>query len=236
MLVVVAGVHDRAAHDLVARWSAHRARLMTPADLSVAGWRYRPGEADASCAIADGQPLASNEIGAVLSRLPWVAEHDLTHIAAADRAYVAAEMSAVLLAWLTELPCPVVNRPTPTCLAGPHWRRELWVRRATQLGVPVVPVHRVLVPGGNASAGPVPPRSDVTVAIVGDRHVGEVSPMLTEWAHRLAKVAGVDLLAVRFDGAGPDARFVDADFWPDVADPDVADAVLAHLLTLQGRR
>ena len=31
-----------------------------------------------------------------------------------------------LLSWLSQLNCPVVNRPTPLCLSGPNRRPEQW--------------------------------------------------------------------------------------------------------------
>jgi hypothetical protein len=67
------------------------------------------------------------------------------------------------------------------------------------------------------------------VTIVGERHVGDVDQVLVRQARRLADAAGVDLLAVRFSGAEPGARFVCANPWPDITPADVADAVLAYL-------
>jgi hypothetical protein len=46
---------------------------------------------------------------------------------------------------------------------------------------------------------------------------------------RLAAAAGVDLLAVQFDGCGAGARFAGAHLWPDISQPEIADAVAAYL-------
>ena len=55
----------------------------------------------------DAEPL---EVGGVLVRgIPYL---DPTGWAPADHAYMQAELLAATLAWLTTLPCPVVNRPS----------------------------------------------------------------------------------------------------------------------------
>jgi hypothetical protein len=235
MLVVLAGSRDRAARSLVARWSAYQARLVTCADLSVVGWRYYPGATEASTAVVGGRAVAAREIGGVLTRLPCVFEHELVRIVPAERAYVAAEMTAFLTSWLSGLRCPVLNRPTPTCLAGPNWRHEQWVYTAARVGIPVRPARRhAALSAGVAPEAPYP-RPVVTVTVVGDRCIGRVTDDLASQARRLADVAGVDLLAVRFSGPEPGALFVGADPWPDVGTDAVADAVLEYLRGGSGR-
>lgn len=230
MLIVLASRSDRAAAALVERWSPHGARLLTPADLSIAGWRFRPGSSHAGdSAVAQGRPLAVDEIGAVVTRLPLVFEQDLDHIAPADRAYVAAEMSAFLLAWLTALPCPVLNRPTATCLSGPFWRPEQWVYTAAGLGIPVAPVRRKVTLGAAAAPDAAPLTSGTVITLVDGHSVAPAEPLLVDRARRLAAAAGTALLAVEFSDPGPDGRFIAASPWPDVADPAVADALLARL-------
>lgn len=227
--IVVASRQDSAARAFVDRHASIGACLMTPDDLSKAGWCYRLGHLESSTAIIGGCPLAVQDITGVVTRLPYVAEQDLSHIVSADRAYVAAEMNAFLMCWLTELTCPVLNRPTPQCLSGPYWHREQWVRAADRLGIPVTPVHqhvRISAPR-TETASPQP--DSVTVTVVGARHVGAVDPLLSKQARSLAAAAGVPLLAVRFSGPTPGSPFVDATFWPDIADGDVADAILAYL-------
>ena len=117
MIVVLASRHDRACGRLVADWAGH-ASLLTCQDLSVRGWRYGPGGV-ADAAVLGGRLTRAGEIEGVLTRLPRVDQSELGHIVPGDRGYVAEEMTAFLAAWLSDLRCPVLNRPTATCLLGP---------------------------------------------------------------------------------------------------------------------
>jgi hypothetical protein len=123
-IVVVASPTDAPTWGFARRYTAQGVCLLTPADLSHCGWYYRVGEIETSMAVVGGQRIAARDLRGVVTRLPAVSEADLEHIAEPDRAYVAAEMHAFLLSWLTALRCPVLNRPAPACLAGPAWRPE----------------------------------------------------------------------------------------------------------------
>lgn len=226
-LVILAGTWDERARALAERWSGAGAVLLSPPDLSLQGWRLQPRNPGAFRAVIGARWLRASEIGSVLVRLPYVSADELPHIAPSDRAYVAEEMTAFLLAWLTELPCLVVNRPTPSCLAGPALRDEQWVRLASSRGIPCRPVLRRVRLDESREA----PRTSVrtTVTVVGKRQLGEAHPSLTKHAACLATAAGVDVLAVHFDGADGDGRLVGADLWPDVDHNDVADNLLELL-------
>jgi hypothetical protein len=97
-----AGVLERlTALDLPARILA--SPLAPPARLV---WSL-DGDALTSRLDLDDEPV---EVAGVLVRgTPWV---DPAGWAPEDHAYVQAEMLAATLAWLTSLPCPVVNRPS----------------------------------------------------------------------------------------------------------------------------
>jgi hypothetical protein len=234
VLVVVASSQDSVAAAVAARWAAGGAAVLTCRDLSVSGWCYRPGDGAGSIAVVAGRRVRAAEIEGVLMRLPGVGPHDLPHIVASDREYVAEEMSAFLTSWLSDLPCPMLNRPTPTCLAGPGWPWEQWVLVAAGLGLPVRPVRRrhtprdrITTPAGAAPTGL--PDDALTVTVVGRRCFGADDDHLAMHARRLAKAAGVDLLAVHFDRHAADARLLGADLWPDVSQPEIADTVAAYL-------
>ena len=250
MLVVVAGRHDATARAFAERHAAVGAALLTPDDLSRPGWRFALG-ADGprpdGTAVVAGRIVENGAIRGVLTRLPRVDETELPEIVPEDRAYVAAEMTAFLLAWLAALPCPVLNRPTPTCLGGPNWWTERWVHLAHRLGIPARPVRHLADPESPADdAGVVPPDADgadrgavsatpaatdpspVTVTVVGRRCFGTTDRRLATAARRLATAARADLLAVRFDGSD-DPRLLTATPWPDLAEPAVAEAIVAHL-------
>jgi hypothetical protein len=227
-LVILAGRWDDQAHALARRWAFADAVVLSPIDLSRRGWRYYPGNPRAHRAVIDDRPLDVREIGAVLVRLPCVSADELSHIRASDRAYVAEEMTAFLLAWLTELPCPVVNRPTASCLAGPAFRAEQWVQLASSCGIPCQPVRRHVRLNGSGEQPNQP--AETTVTVVGRRQLGDPHAALAERAALVAAAAGTDVLTVTFDGADADARFVGAHLWPDTDRDDVADGLLEFLL------
>lgn len=227
VVVVLAGRGDAAAARFAAG-AGRMVRMLTPADLSEPGWSLAVPGADPSTAVISGERVASESIAGVVTRLAAVTEHDLPHIIAADRAYVAAEMTAFLLAWLTSLRCPIVNRPTAQCLSGPAWRRAQWIVAARRLEIPAVPVtldaHPATPPLKTADQD-----GGTDIVVIGRHHVGAADPVLVARAHALAEAAGADLLSVRFDGDGPSARFVAASPWPDLGGTEISDAVL-HLI------
>jgi hypothetical protein len=227
MLVIVASRFDAEAQALAAGWPG-AARVLTPADLSVTGWRYATG-ADDNTAVIGGRLVAASEIDGVVTRLPAVLESELGSIAAGDRGYVAAETTAWLAAWLSDLACPVLNRPSPVHLIGPAWSRERWLLAARLLGIPVVTAHRSTgihddpSDAGGGSLG----RSMVTVAA--GRPIGAGGDTLAEAAAALAEAAGVELLRAWFTSDDEDALFVRADYSVDLEHPDVRGAILARL-------
>jgi hypothetical protein len=170
--------------------------------------------------------LVLSEISGVLTRMPCVYEQELAQIVAADRSYVACEMTAFLHAWLSGLHCPVINRSTPSCLAGPNWRTEQWVQLATGIGIPVRPYQRKTTGSPDSN---VPDGRGVEVIVVGNQTFGDVDAELSAWARQLARAAGVDLLAVLFSGAKRGSKFLNASLWPNIESDAVADAILDRL-------
>jgi hypothetical protein len=158
-ILLIASRHDPVARDFAA--SAGEVLLMTAADLSGGGWCYRPGEAGRSTLRVGGVDLAAGDLGGVVTRLPWITEEELPHIHAEDQSYVAAEMNALLVAWLNELPCPVLNRPGPSSLTGLAWRREQWIGLALGLGIPVAEVVESCVFPRGDGFGSAAPRQGV---------------------------------------------------------------------------
>src|SRR5438132_1186618 len=120
MLLVLGSALDDQPRRLVERWvhAGRNVALVTPADLSRPGWRLRRGRPSETRAAVGDRVVCGGEVDAVVSALPWVGSYDLPHVVEDDRDYVAQEMGSFLLAWLQELDCPVVDRPTPTSLAG----------------------------------------------------------------------------------------------------------------------
>jgi hypothetical protein len=225
MVIVLASCHDQASEQLVADWGA-QAGLLTCQDLSIRGWRYCPG-AVLGASVIGGRPARADAIDGVLTRLPYVPENELGSIVPGDRSYVAAEMTAFLCAWLSDLRCPVLNRPAAECLMGPYWRREKWVLTAAKLGIPVITACRS-VPAPIKDDSSDTPRGSTVLNVIGQSCVGSANDLLREWAMALAKAAGVDLLRAEFTATHDDAAFVDADYWVDIADPAVSTALLGY--------
>jgi hypothetical protein len=222
VIIVLAHQSDQQARRLIARWSGYGAMLLTPAHLSLPGWRLQPGRPSRWSAIVGERRLdEATPLLGVLSRLPRVKADDLDGIIPEDRPYVAAEMTAFLASWLAELRCSVVNPPTPDCLAGPAWRAEEWVTLATRLGIPVSTIRRSTRPPQQVTA-------TAMVTIAGRRCLGMADASATKYARLLASAACVQLGTFRFDASGDEWRFAGADLAAEVDDPGIADALLAY--------
>lgn len=232
MIVIFASRYDTSATSLATRWMAHNASLLTCDDLSAVGWRHYLSSEQASTAVIGGRVVSVEEISGVFVRWPGVFAQELTQIAAADRNYVAGEMLAFLVSWLSSLRCPVINRPTPLNLTGPAWRLEQWTYAAAQQGIPVRPVHRHIAINSDNGAEDLHPHP-ATVTVVGKRCFGTVDERLLKQARRLAEAAGVSLLKVSFSGPEAGSFLISADLIPDISD-EVADALLALLLEDEG--
>ena len=168
--------------------------------------------------------------------MPAVGEAELAHVHEDDRSYAAAEMQAFLLAWLSSLECPVLNRPSPSNLGGPWWSLAQWVQRARRLGVAARPVTLPRRLRGGRFAWHRTPRrrelpSSLTWLATAPSSPVDASPATSEaaLAHAavaLARDAGVELLRVYFEpGSEQTPVFLEADLWIDIAADSVASAV-----------
>lgn len=226
MLIILAKRDDQTAVWLANRWRPHGAVLVTAADLSSSGWSLHLRSPGRSTLCVGGCSISNNEVEGVLTCISCVPVEDLHHIVPSDRYYIASEMTAFLLSWLSSLAVPVLNRPTPGSLAGPGWRAEEWMHFAAKQGIAVQPMLR------KAPNGVKPPerKSACEVTVVGGRCVGDTAPMLVRKAEMLAKAADTDLLSLKFTGAEMDSALLSVSPWSDLASPGVADAVLHHLM------
>lgn len=230
MLLVLASQGDEAARALVQQWSAQGAALLTPDSLSAEGWRYGdipPGDWRVN---VEGTLVSGEHLRGVLVRLPGVPEAELWRIRPAERTYVATEMTAFLLAWLSRLPCPVLNRPTPGCLAGPGWRPEQWLHMAARVGIPVTPVRRATDTPGSYVLPEQALRPHSSVSVVGEHCLGSSSPLMEHYARRLARVAGVELLSVQFAGSCDNPLVAGVSLWPELHAPRMPELLLRRLL------
>jgi hypothetical protein len=165
--------------------------LVVPAHMSQPGWSYEVGRgADAKLVTSKGL-IAAGDIGGVLTRTQRAWPTDLVHIHPQDREYVAAEMTAFLAALLSELACPLFNRPAANSWWGPPWSAEHWRRAAAKEGIPICCDHDDCC----ADTG--------CAVVVGDRVTARdetLSHYAKTCALRLSELADVCLLEARFCG------------------------------------
>ena len=170
-----------------------------------------------------GRTMRPDQISGILTLRPAIFAPELRSIRAGDRAYVAAELNAFLLEWLMAQSCPVLNRPSLSCLAGPNWRVEQWIHAAARLGVPV----RTRCRHVRNDCLPHTEERALEVVAVGERCFGCDDSRLQSWTRRLAEAAGTDLLCTRFSLAY--GELLSAHPWPRLTDPAVLAAVRERL-------
>ena len=222
MILLVASQFDQQAFRLARNWAGRDACLLTAKDLSRAGWSFSPSVPGEWRGIAGDRMFDTGTLTGVLNCLPEVDEHELSHINAEDRAYVAAEMNAFLLSWQSQLSCPVINRPSPNCLLGPAWSMEKWVLTASALGIPALRTNRC---SGKQRQPRVDDMQDArTVTVVGDFVVSENAEQ-GAWAQALARAAGATVATFHFNSSAI-PEFVGVGLRADLENPTVADALL----------
>lgn len=225
MFLVVANVDDRRAPALLEQWRSVSAGVLTADDLGRSGWSHEPARPLDGQAVVAGEAIDVARIEGVCTLMPCVFESELPWIRAEDRAYVAAEMTAFLCAWLSALPCPVVNPVNPVCLCGLPWRAERWGHLALQGGLPVLPDQ-----GRPAISGVRVDDGTVAATVVGRTVFGTRTDAQDELARSLAVLAGLPLLRVHLGGGDSSPAVTGADPWIEIGRPGAAQAILELLL------
>lgn len=221
MIAVLASRLDPESRSLVDDWSTAGAALLSAEDLISPGWTFSVGDPSKGTAVIDGRRVNTGDITAVLTRRPSVLPEELTRIHRDDRAYVAAEANAFLVAWLSALPCTVVNRPTTTSLCGPLWDMLHWKCAALRAGLPwsCHPEER----SDDGSAEDTAEAHEVIVC--GMQCVFAHSVEEAAMARALSRAAHTELLGVRFRRDG----IAGVTIAPSLDDRDVRGALLDHL-------
>lgn len=207
ILVLVAQPWDVAVPALSAAWPGVT-RVVSPRDLSRPGWRLRSEAGRGARLVAGGEPIDVADVAGLITRIGWIQACDLPWIDPGDREFVAAEMGAFLLGFLHHAECPVLNRPTPACLAGPMFHPLAWRARARAARFALAdpgadPVRWLTVIGGRTRTDHFRPEA---------------------WgSERLANQCGARLLSV---GVTADGAFADAHPFPDLTDPVLARAAV----------
>ena len=195
MYLIIASQVDDDAKELLPHFSAGSVRLVTPRDLSRPGWHYCSRDPSDTTGVFDGAKYYSTTIKGVLTRLNAIWSPELVHIADEDREYVAAETTAFLKFWLSNMPCPVINPPTGGSLSGPKWRKEQWLWAAREVGIPIAPYSR-----GTRSADLDVEEfnSMVEITLVGGQCLLGVESELVTMTRSLAESLGIALLSAKF--------------------------------------
>ncbi|MEV4441883.1 hypothetical protein AB0K09_23310 [Streptomyces sp. NPDC049577] len=164
--------------------------------------------------LADGRTLVSGDVEGALNRLSSAPVERLAFATQADTCYAMAEMSALLLSWLTCIAPVTVNRPSSLGLSG-TWRSAAeWNALAARAGLPVSSL--------SLSSRPVPaPPADPathTVVVCGEQVFGDVETGdLARACTRLARLADTDLLGIDLRRGGRHrAHFAGASLLPDL--------------------
>ena len=227
MLVILASIYDKSVEHLVELWDPHDVSVLTCKEISMAGWRHYLTDSALSTSVINGKKINNEQIDGVLTRLPYVTETEVPHIVNHDRSYVAAEMMAFLVSWLSRLKCPVLNKPTPQCLLGPNWSQEQWVYTGAKIGMPVRSVYRHSHQS-NMIHHPVGEVQRVTVYVIGDRCYGALNNEMAEQSFCLARGAGVDMLSVHFAASEKEFLFIDANLWFQVDTEHISNGILDY--------
>ena len=192
-------------------------------------WEHRVTDAGTNTDIRmhDGVSLARLKPWVIFNRLSFVDAPQFAAAAPADREYARTELFALVLSWLADPGCPVINAPSPTGLAGGAHRLAVWHRLAARAGLatlkltatsstrrfPPAPGSRLRPDVSSLTqqdAGRRRPNdfcwfsqavagNDIASAyVIGDRVLPTVPEHLTEPCRRLARLAGVEVLRIDF--------------------------------------
>ena len=179
---------------LLLRCAREDVRVVTPADLSRAGWVHDPHAPQADRMALGDAIFGTDHISAVVTALDFVYPADLPHVHPEDQAFVAAEMTAFLRSWLRCLPCPVIDPPTSSELSGRAGDPSVWSEAVGQTHV------------RDGRWAPWPQLKGVSIAVVAGHAIAGTSDTATvRIAERLTAAAGVGAAYFTFldDGHAP---------------------------------
>jgi hypothetical protein len=224
IVAILAHSGDPAARMLAGAWPDGSARVLTPATLPAWGLSWELGHGGISAGGA--KPPGSDtplDIGGVVSLLDAVSPTDLPGIAAGDRDYVASEMTAFLSAWLRKVRCPRLNPPSLVSLSG-DMHPLLWRAHALDCGM--------RAPAFDAFDGAAPAACEdceerMSVTLIGHRAIGTLDQAAIALARALAARVRLPMLTAAMRPTPSGYVLEAATARPDVADPDIAAAVVS---------
>lgn len=225
MIIVVASELDSDAERLAATWPRREAVLLTPRDLCTRGWTIELGRFNDGSFVAGGTKHSIREIDGAITLFSCVYEHELFGIEKSDRRYVCAELVAHLVYFLSNLPCPILGKPTPECLNGPAWRQEQWAlacrasgirtELATQAASPVASNHKM--------------ECVRTLSFIGAECVDLEDIELNERVCQVASLAGANLFQLKLRRSESGPIFHSVQLAPDLTNTHVVTAIQNYL-------
>ncbi len=134
--------------DISARWFVAELRrlhgatahIITPQELVYAtDMQHRLDETTitSSVALKSHATLDNSSITGLINRVQFLPDAHLATVNTTDRTYMQQELLAIWSSWISALPCPVINRPTATSMAGPTYHPAIWYHNAAAVGLPV---------------------------------------------------------------------------------------------------
>jgi hypothetical protein len=128
----------RIATALARRHGAESTAVVTMRELAEADQftlAVNGGRPHSTIRLKAGATIESAEVGVVLNRLRYVLVPQFVRAAIADRSYATMEMYALLIGWLTSLPCPIVNSCGSSGLSGIARGPLEWFALAARAGL-----------------------------------------------------------------------------------------------------
>jgi hypothetical protein len=203
---------------LKARHGADQVTMVSSEELSMAPrWALRldrDSAARSEIRLASGTILNSHAIGAVYQRIRYAQVPHFAGAATEDRDYAVSEMHALLLAWLSGLPCQVTNPPHPLGLGGWERRATEWLILGAEAGL-----HGIECEWSSDPDEAVRFRQTVgperrSVLVAGDSVLGEPPDDQRAECVRLATLARCTLLEILFAPTDDGWRYCGATPYP----------------------
>ena len=169
------------------------------------GWTHRLGSEGIATrfTLPDGTRIDGGCIRGILNRLLAPPEALVAQSVPEDRDYTQQELTALYLSWLSAIPAPVLNRPTPQGLSGRSRHGSEWAMAAHAAGFSV-PVYRQEAGDdpckGYASLAPAGAPVTHVVVLDGETFGPAFGPELPQAAqercHRLSEICQTQLLGM----------------------------------------
>jgi len=186
---------------------------------------FHPRFSDSTITVA-GRRLPAGEISAVLNLLPAVFANELSMYPPEERTYQAAEFRALLVFFLSSLPCPVINRASPVSLTGSVQNPAAWFAVADAAGIPIARLN-ASSQGKGLLGGKGPA---IQVASVGGRIVSPSGTRADDYTIELARRCRVEYVRAAYRHEESGIRFLGADSYPDIRSPQTRAALRDYLL------